>query len=112
MVINGQHGLDGLKGWLLHWIFESINYRKDVQALERVRKRFMGMLPGLDSIYSRERLRKIRLLSLEIWRLNGNLIEVNKIMKGIDRVEFLSRRIEMSNSRGHSFKVRGGSWDD
>lgn len=42
------------------------------------------MLPGLESPGYKERLDK--LVSLEQLRLRGDLIEIHKIMRGIDRV--------------------------
>ena len=44
--------------WLPH-------YQKDVEALERVQKRFTRMLPGMEGICYEERLVKLGLFSLE-----------------------------------------------
>ena len=44
--------------WLPH-------YQKDVDALERVQKRFTRMLPGMEGISHEERLDKLGLFSLE-----------------------------------------------
>eukprot|EP00061_Rhincodon_typus_P014230 g41133.t1 len=44
------------------------------------------MLPGMEDLSYKERLDRLRLFSLEHRRLRGNLIEVYKIMRGIDRV--------------------------
>ena len=65
------------------------------------------MLPGMEGISYEERWTKLGLFSLERWRLRGDLIEVYKIMKGIDRVNSwkLFPRSEMTNTRGHKFKV-------
>ena len=61
-----------------------------------------------DSSYE-ERLEKFGLFSLERQRLRGNLIEVYKIMRGMDRVDSqkLFPRVEESITRGHRFKMRG-----
>ena len=67
--------------------FWSPHYQKDVEALERVQKRFTRMLPGLEGICYEERLEKLGLFSLERRRLRGDLIEVYKIMRGMDRVD-------------------------
>ena len=56
--------------------FWSPHYQNDVEALERVQKRFTRMLPGISY---EERLNKLGLFSLERQRLRGNLIEVYKI---------------------------------
>ena len=83
-------------------------YRKDVIALERV-QRFTRMLPGLESFSYEERLDRLGLFSLEQRRLRGDMIEVYKIMMGIDRVDRkeLFPLVEGSITRGHRFKVRG-----
>ena len=59
---------------------------KDVEALDRVQKRFTRMLPGMEGISYEVRLSKLGLFSLERRRLRGDLIEVYKIMRGIDKV--------------------------
>ena len=80
-----------------------------MEALERVQKRFTRMLPGMEGISYEERLEKRGSFSLEQRRLRGDLIEVYKIMRGMDRVDSqkLFPRVEKSITRGHRFKVRG-----
>lgn len=53
--------------------------RKDAIKLERVQNRFMRMLP--EELEPRERLRRIRLYSLQK-RVRGDLIEAYKGMRG------------------------------
>eukprot|EP00061_Rhincodon_typus_P012141 g37691.t1 len=81
-------------------------YRKDVVKLERVQKRLTSMLPGLKGLNERERLNRMELFSLAHQRLKGDLIEVSKIMRGIDRVNShgLFPRVGESKARGHRFK--------
>ena len=52
------------------------------------------------------------MFSLERWRLRGNLIEVYKIMRGIDRVNSWKffPRAEMTITRRHKFKIRGAGF--
>ena len=45
--------------------FWSPDYQKDVEALERVEKRFTRMLPDMEGISYEERLEKRGLFSLE-----------------------------------------------
>ena len=47
--------------------------------------------------------------SLRRRRLRGDLIEVYKIMRGIDQLDsqYLFPKVEESKTRGHRFKVRG-----
>ena len=75
-------------------------------ALQGVQKRFTRMLPGMEGISYEEKLNK---LGLERWRLRGDLIEVYKIMRGIDRVNNwkLFPRTEMTITREHKLKIRG-----
>jgi len=47
------------------------------------------MLPGTEGIGYEERLEKLGLFSLERRRLRGYLIEIYKIMRGMDRVDRL-----------------------
>ena len=80
------------------------------EALERVQKRFTRLLPGL--MLRLARLDKLGLFSLERRRLREDLIEIYKIMRDIDRVDSqnLFPRVEISNTRGHALKVRGGKF--
>ena len=48
---------------------------------------------------------RLGLLSLECRRLRGDLIEVYKIIRGIDQLD--SQYLGESKTRGHRFKVRG-----
>jgi len=68
------------------------------------------MLPGLEGVSYKRRLDKPGLFSLERRRLRGDLIEVYKIMRSTDRADGqnLFPRAEMSNTRVHALKVRGG----
>lgn len=48
--------------------FWSPHYRKDVETLERVQRRFTGMMAGLEGIKYKERLDRLGLFSLEFQR--------------------------------------------
>jgi len=84
-------------------------YRKERVNLEGVQKRFSRMLPELDILSYKERMDRLGLFSLERRRLRGDLIEVNKIMRGIDQLDsqYLFPKVGESKTRGHSFKMRG-----
>jgi len=71
-----------------------------------VQKIFTRMLPGLDGLSYKERLDRLGLFSLEHRRLRGDLIEVYKIMRGIDKVDsqHLFPKGGESKTRGHRFK--------
>ena len=80
--------------------FWSPHYQKDVEALERVQR----MLFGLEDVGYEERLNKLGLFSLERQRLRRDLIEVDKIMRGIDRVDsqrlFPRFKVPITRDRG------------
>ena len=60
--------------------FWSPHYRKDVNALDGVQRRFTRMLPGMEHLNYEERLGRLGLFSLEQRRLRDDLIEVFKIV--------------------------------
>eukprot|EP00061_Rhincodon_typus_P005605 g25314.t1 len=82
------------------------SYRKGIIKLERVQKRFTRMLPGLEGLSYKEKLDRLGLFSREHRRLRSDLIEVYKIMRGIDRVDGRCLFPKMGNfkTRGHIFK--------
>lgn len=57
-------------------------------ALARVQRRYNWKLPGIDCLHFEERLEELDVFSLEQRRLRGcgDLIEVYRIMGGLDRV--------------------------
>jgi len=54
---------------------------------KELQRMFTRMLPGLEGVGYEERLDKLGLFSLERRRLRGDLIEVNRIMRGRGRVD-------------------------
>lgn len=63
-------------------------------------------------ISQKDRLDKLGLFHPEHQRLRRDLIEVYKILRGINRAdsENLFPRVKMSKSRGHSLKVRAATF--
>ena len=89
--------------------FWSPYLRKDILVLEGVQRRFTRLIPEMRELAYEERLSRLGLYSLEFRRLRGDLIEVYKIMKRLDRVEaarFFPLTME-TRTRGHSLKIRG-----
>jgi len=67
--------------------FWSPHVRKNVEALDRVQRRFTRMLPGMESRSYEEMLRVLDLFSLKRRRMRGDLKQVYKMIRGIDRVD-------------------------
>eukprot|EP00061_Rhincodon_typus_P004415 g22512.t1 len=85
--------------------------RKDIVKLKRVLKRFTRMLLGVEGLSYKERLDSLGLLLLEHRRLRGDLIEVYKIMRAINRGDGICLFIEMRNFKTREdIKVRGESF--
>ena len=81
--------------------------KKDVATLERVQKRATRMILGLGKLDYNERLKQCGLISLEKRRVRGDLIQVFKMIKGIDGVDYRNY-FQLSNerrTRGHSLKL-------
>ena len=64
--------------------------QKDIENIERVQRRAIRMIEDLQSDPYHIRLKKICLISLEIRRLRADLIEVFKMMSGMEGLSFES----------------------
>ena len=80
--------------------------RRDIDMLERVQKRATKLIEGYKNIDYNDRLEKTGLTTLENRRIRGDLIQVFKIVKGFDKLDY-SNFFELSSSitRGHSYKL-------
>ena len=65
--------------------FWSTQLRKDIVAIERVQRRITGLIPGLAGLSYEEWLKETGLYTLERRWFRGDMIEMFKIMKGIDK---------------------------
>ena len=81
--------------------------KKDINCLEQVQHRATKMIKECRKLDYESRLRKCKLISLEDRRTRGDLIEVFKIVKGFDKLEF-NRFFEFNTrgrTRGHKYKI-------
>ncbi len=80
--------------------------QKDVDKLERVQRRFTKIIPELRNMPYEQRLNKLKLTTLETRRIRGDMLEVFKIVKGLEGLN-ASDFFEFSTSttRGHTLKL-------
>ena len=85
----------------------SPHLRKDIDLLEGVQRRATRMVLGWDKHCYSDRLTICNLLILEDRRLRGNLIQVFKILKGFDKVNYQNfLKLDQDKSgQGHTMKV-------
>ena len=88
--------------------FWSPHYQKDIIKLEKIQKRATKMIPQLRHKTYEERLKALNLFSLEKRRLRGDMIQVFKLVKNIDNLNF-EEIFDIDNNnrtRGHAFKLK------
>ena len=59
---------------------------KDVELLEGVQRRFTKLIDGMHGLTYEQRLLELDMTSLQVRRMRGDLIQVFKMIKGIDNV--------------------------
>ena len=87
-------------------------YQKDIAKLERVQRRLTKMIPSLRNKPYEERLKELDLFPLQHRRLRGDLIQVFKIIRGIDNMD-CTKYFSVDNSnytRGNGCKIIGKSF--
>ena len=79
---------------------------KDIELCEKVQKRATKMVYGFNNLTYEQRLRRLNITTLETHRLRGDLIEVFKIVKGVDNVNFRNFfHLSTTGLRVHSLKI-------
>ena len=88
-------------------------YQKDIDKLERIQRRVTKMIPCLRNKSYEDRLKELNLFSLTKRRLRGDLIQVFKIIKGVDNMNCNKYfNIDRTNyTRGHGCKIIGKSFN-
>jgi hypothetical protein len=82
--------------------------RKHINMVEGVQRRFTKVIVGMSELEYEDRLRKLKLPSLEYRRLRGDMIEVFKIVHGLyDRTstQNLLTPFADCSTRGHGLKL-------
>ena len=104
-----EHTVPILYKTLAHPILEYGNiiwgpyYSGDKHKIDRATR----LVPGFDEIPYEERLRRLKLPSLQYRRKRGDMIQTYKIMRGFDRIDpavflkFLPSQV----TRGHRFRI-------
>ena len=84
----------------------SPHQKNHIDLLEKVQRRFTRMVPGLSPLPYEERLKKLKLTTLQTRRTRADLLEVFKMFSGDTKVkpEVLFERSE-SSTRGHRHKL-------
>ena len=88
--------------------FWSQQFRKDIDAMERVQRRTTRLIPGQARLSYEERLMETGFYTRERRQLRGDMIEMFKIMKGSDKIsaDELFNRVDSDRTRGHSLRVK------
>ncbi|KAJ8285457.1 hypothetical protein GJAV_G00026980 [Gymnothorax javanicus] len=87
-------------------------FKKDIEALEKVQRRATKLIPVIKYESYEKRLKILNLFSLRKRRLRGDLIEVFKYVKGINKVNYVGflRPSVVSRTRGHKWKLTKGKF--
>ena len=84
--------------------FWSPQFRKDIDAIERVQRRETRLIPGRARLSYEERLKEIGLYTQKRRRLRGEMIDMFKIMKGRDKIraDELFNKVDSDRTTGQA----------
>ena len=82
--------------------------KKDIAKLERVQRRATKLIPDIAHLSYQDRLDHLTLTTLEKRRERGDMLEVFKILKGLDKVVSEGNFLQLETSR-HTQRTRGHS---
>ena len=87
--------------------FWSPYYRMDIEALESIQRRMTKMIYNIRNLSYEERLKKLNLHSLERRRVRGDMIEVFKWFKGINKgdINLVLKINNQGRTRSNGFKL-------
>ena len=82
--------------------------RKDINNLEKVQRRATKCVPQLSNFDYVDRLKILKLPTLEYRRLRGDMIQTYKLLHGLDDIDFKEFMVLNNNNRtrGHSLKLK------
>ena len=88
--------------------FWSPQLRKDIDVIDWVQHMATRLILGRARLSFKEWLKETGLYTRERKRLRGDMIEMFKIMKGVDKIsaEELFSRVDSERTRGHSRRVK------
>ena len=78
---------------------------KNIKSLERVQKRVTKLVPSIKKLSYSERLRVLKLPSLQYRRLRGDLIQVYKMLNKNKSYEYFLKLNTDSRTRCHNYKL-------
>ena len=87
--------------------FWSPYYRMDIECLERVQRRMTKMIHNIRHLSYEDRLKSLNLHSLERRRVRGDMIEVYKWFKGLNKGD-ISKVLKINSgdrTRSNGFKL-------
>ena len=81
-------------------------YKRDVQEIEKVQRRATKIVKSLKNLDYPERLKKLNLTTLIYRRHRTDILQVYRIINGIDRLNFKDFfKLDTSCTRGHTWKL-------